>query len=135
MSGRLVGEVLNHAPTDLRPLDFMVLIALAEAAHDKDRTARHDSSAESLAYRVRPPSTPSSIRNSLQRLKERGLIRPVIARPSRGQQQNWIITKLSEHHRDGTPLASPDVVTLRPAVSVTARSDANYHPQPVENRS
>lgn len=99
MSGRIVGEILRHAPDDLPRLDFIVLICLAEDAHDKDRTARGDCSDAVLAYKAR--STPGSVRNALQRLKERALIRPVYARVHRGQQQNWVITKLSDYHREG----------------------------------
>lgn len=113
MSGRIVGEVLHHAPEDLPRLDFLVLIALAEDARDKDRMAADECSAEVLAYKVR--STPSSVRNALKRLKDRALIRPVHAKVSRGHQQNWIITKLSDYHREGAriiPLkASPHSVT------------------------
>ena len=99
MSGRIVGEVLHHAPDDLPRLDFTVLICLAEDAHDKDRTARNECSDAILAYKAR--STPSSVRNALQRLKKRALIRPVHTRVHKGQQQNWTITKLSDYHREG----------------------------------
>ena len=99
MSGRIVGEVLHHAPDDLPTLDFKVLICLAEDAHDKDRTAANECSDTILAYKAR--STPGSVRQALKRLKERGLIRPVHARVYRGQQQNWVITKLSSYHREG----------------------------------
>lgn len=99
MSGRIVGEVMHHAPDDLPKLDLLVLIALAEDAHDKDRTARKECSAEAIAYKVR--STPSSVRNALKRLKDRALIRPVHAKVSRGHQQNWAITPLSSYHREG----------------------------------
>lgn len=102
MSGRIVGEVLNHAPADLRPLDLLVLVSLAESAHDKDRTARAESSAEAIAYRVR--STPSSVRNSLLRLKQRALIRPVHDKVHRGHAQNWIVSPLSSYHREGALL-------------------------------
>jgi hypothetical protein len=99
MSGRIVGEVLDHAPDDLRPLDFRVLIALAEDAFDSDRTARKRCSAEELAYRAR--STPGSVRQALVRLRERALIRPVHTKVGPGRQQNWVIAQLSSHHREG----------------------------------
>jgi hypothetical protein len=99
VSGRIVGEVLHHAPDDLPPLDFRVLICLAEDAHDKDRTAANECSAEILAYKAR--STPASVRQALKRLKDRALIRPVHSKVHRGQQQNWVITKLSSYHREG----------------------------------
>jgi hypothetical protein len=94
-----VGEVLHHAPDDLPKLDFVVLICLAEDAHDKDRTARNECSDAILAYKAR--STPASVRQALKRLKDRALIRPVHAKVHRGLQQNWVITKLSDYHREG----------------------------------
>lgn len=99
MSGRIVGEILHHAPADLPRLDFIVLVCLAEDAHDKDRTARNECSDSVLAYKAR--STPASVRQALKRLKDRALIRPVHTRVYRGQQQNWTITKLSSYHREG----------------------------------
>lgn len=99
MSGRIVHEVMHHAPEDLPRLDFTVLLALAEDAHDNDRTARKECSDALIAYKIR--STPSSVRNALQRLKERALIRPVHTKVHKGQQQNWTITKLSSYHREG----------------------------------
>lgn len=99
MSGRIVGEVLHHAPDDLTPLDFRVLICLAEDAHDKDRTARNECSAEILAYKAR--STPASVRQALKRLKDRALIRPVHSTVHTGKQQNWVLAKLSSYHREG----------------------------------
>lgn len=102
MSGRLVGEVLRYAPADLRPLDLLVLVSLAESAHDRDRTARRDSSADAIAYRVR--STPGYVRQCLIRLKQRGIIRPEHDRTYRGRAQNWILTDLSDYHREGATL-------------------------------
>lgn len=112
MSGRIVGEVLDHAPDDLRRLDFDVLIALAEDAFDSDRTARKRCSSDELAYRVR--STPGSVRNALTRLQKRGLIRPVHKVVGPGRQQNWIVSKLSSYHREGAriiPLTRNQEVT------------------------
>lgn len=105
MSGRMVGEVLDHAPNDLRPLDLLVLVALAEAAHESDRTAIKNSSADAIAYRIR--STPGSVRNSLSRLKSRGLIRPKHNKIHTGQSQNWTLTKLSSYHREATITPDP----------------------------
>lgn len=107
MSGRIVGEVLNHAPADVKGLDLLVLVSLAETAHDKDRTASDgDQTAEAIAYRVR--STPSSVRNALARLSRRGLIRPVLARVGPGKAQNWVIPKLSDYHREGAQIIPID---------------------------
>lgn len=97
MSGRLVGEVLNNAPTDLPMLDRFVLTALAEAAPDRDRTARYNASADAIADRI--GSTPGSVRNALTRLKDRGLITPVHAHVRRGKSQEWTLTRLTTHHR------------------------------------
>lgn len=102
----MVGEVLDHAPNDLRPLDLLVLVALAEAAHDKDRTAIKNSSADAIAYRVR--STPGSVRNALLRLKGRGLIRPKHSKIHTGQSQNWTLAKLSSYHREAMIRPDPD---------------------------
>lgn len=100
VSGRLVEEVLDYAPDDLPKLDLLVLVALAAEARDTDRTAKgKHTGAEAIARRVR--STPSSVSNALGRLRQRALIRPVHAKVHRGQQQNWIITKLSDYHREG----------------------------------
>jgi hypothetical protein len=102
--------VFRHAPDDLPKLDFLVLLALAEDAHDKDRTAANECSAENLAYKVR--STSGSVRQALMRLKNRGLIRPVHSRVGPGKQQNWTVTKLSSYHREGgrtTPDDPPNV--------------------------
>jgi hypothetical protein len=114
MSGRIVGEVFDHAPDDLRRLDFDVLLALAEDAFDSDRTARRRCSADELAYRVR--STPGSIRQALARLKARGLIRPVHKAVGPGRQQNWTIPQLSSYHREGAriiPLTRDPEITRR----------------------
>jgi hypothetical protein len=98
MSGRLVAEVQQYAPTDLRPLDFMVLTALAQLAKDTDRIARYGCGASQLAELVRPTSTPSSIGNALARLTSRGLIRPLL-KARRGLHQEYEIARLAEHHR------------------------------------
>lgn len=81
-------------------------MSLAESAHDNDRTARKDSSAESIAYRVR--STPGSVRNVLTKLRMRGLIKPVHKKVHTGQSQNWIINQLAGYHRDATIRDPPE---------------------------
>ena len=98
--------MLNHAPGDLKPLELLVLVALAESAHDTDRTAIKDSSADAIAYRVR--STPGSVRNVLVKLRMRGLIRPVHSKVHKGQTQNWIVAHLSSHHREAQIRPDPD---------------------------
>jgi hypothetical protein len=95
VSGRLVGEVLKYAPYDLTPTELLVLIALAESAHDRDRIARYHASAEHLANLIRSPS-PASIRNVLARLTARALIVPLIEKCHRGVAQQYEITHMSE---------------------------------------
>lgn len=105
MSGRLVGEVLQYAPIDLRMLDRFVLVALAESANDKDRIARHNSSGDAIATRI--CSTPSSVRNALGRLRQRGLIVPQLDRTKPGQSQEWRLVQLDQTHRVSTWNAQP----------------------------
>lgn len=100
MSGRLVGEVLDHAPLDLTLLERLVLIALAETARDTDRTARYKASADAIADRI--GSTPGSVRNTLGSLKARALIAPLHEKPRRGKSQEWRLTKLTAASRRAT---------------------------------
>lgn len=101
MSGRLVGEVLDHAPQDLTPAARLVLIALAADARDTDRIARFKSSVDALAYRTN--LAPGSIRNVLSELVARGLIRPLIKHVHRGgKHQEYELAKLANHHRFAT---------------------------------
>lgn len=93
----MVGEVLTNAPADLTHLELLVLVALAETAPDRDRIARHGAGADDLADKVR--STPGSVRNTLQRLKSRGLIEPLFEKPRKGLSQNYRITRLQPAHR------------------------------------
>lgn len=99
MSGRIVGEILEHAPADLTPGQLLTLVALAEAAHDRDRVARNNSGTVDLSRRTR--ITPGGIRNILGQLAKRGLIRPLL--PTRdilgGRCQQYEITRLDRHHR------------------------------------
>lgn len=90
---------MRYAPADLARLDLLVLVAIAERAHDTDRTARKGASVDNLAYLCR--TTQPSIRNALGRLRQRGLIKPVHTQARRGIQQNWVITELSDYHREG----------------------------------
>lgn len=109
MSGRLVREVLDHAPVDLTHLELLVLVALAEAAPEKDRTARHGATVEQLADKVR--STPGSVKNTLSRLRTRGLIVPLYAKPRKGLAQNYRIPTMTPGTRravlNGTPPDDP----------------------------
>ena len=97
MSGRLVGEVLDHAPIDLTPLELLVLVALAETARDTTRTATYGANADTLADRCR--STPGSIRNALLRLRHRGLIVALHDKPRKGLAQEYRIPKMTAETR------------------------------------
>ena len=98
MSGRLVGEVLDHAPADLTTAELLVLIAIAESAKDADRTARYRVSVEDLSWRTRLKA--GTIRNALSTLVNRGLLRPLVERVSRGgKHQEYAIARLDEGHR------------------------------------
>lgn len=97
MSGRMVGEVLKHAPDDLTQLELLVLVALAEAAAEKDRTARYDVGSDHLAFKVR--STPGTVKNAIRSLKDRGLIVPLFEKPRRGLAQNYRIPKMTDATR------------------------------------
>jgi hypothetical protein len=101
MSGRLVGEVLRYAPESLRAAEFLVLIVLAENAHDHDRVARLG--AAEIAHRAR--LSPGGTRNALSSLAARALIQPMISKLARGRSQDYKLHPLSEYHR--RPIASP----------------------------
>jgi len=99
MSGRLVREVLEHAPNTLSRLELLVLVSLAESANDHTRTTYGaQSAAVVIAHRVR--STPATVRNALGALRQRALIKPIHAQAHRGQAQQYILTELHEYHRD-----------------------------------
>ncbi len=99
MSGRLVKEVLENAPSTLSRLELLVLVSIAEAAHDHDRTTRGDKAAASvIAYRVR--SSIPSVRNALGALRTRALVKPLHERTRPGLAQQYVLTELHEWHRD-----------------------------------
>ena len=97
MSGRIVGNVLDHAPDDLRPAEFLTLIALAEDARERDRLARF-SDLHTLVRRTR--LGPGTIRNALSELVRRGLIKPTKGRVRTGTHQEYVLTELLEGHRE-----------------------------------
>lgn len=100
MSGRLVGEVLDHAPEDLTVAERFVYAALAEAARDKDRIARYKCSSADLAHRTGLKE--GTVRNALTELAGRGLIRRLIAKTHKGaggKHQEYELCKLGAHHR------------------------------------
>jgi predicted transcriptional regulator len=98
VSGRIVGEVLDNAPTDLTNAELLVLLAIAEDARDRDRLASY-SDTESLVRRSR--QKPGTVRNALSNLVARGLVTPVHDRVHRGgKHQEYKVTKLEPHHRN-----------------------------------
>lgn len=101
MSGRIVGEILDNAPTDLTLSEHMVLLAIGEDARDRDRLARY-SDLESLTRRTR--LKPGTIRNALTELKARGLLEPQRKTTHRGGfgHQEYVVTPLNENHRNAT---------------------------------
>lgn len=100
MSGRIVGEVLDNAPGDLRPAEFLCLIVVAEDARDRDRRAAY-SDVESVARRTR--LKPGTVRNALSQLVTRGLLVPIHDKVHRGgQHQEYTVIRLNGHHRDTT---------------------------------
>lgn len=115
MSGRIVGEVLDHAPEDLTILELAVLVALAEVANDRTRLATYKTSAEQIAHRVR--STPSSVKSALFRLRHRGLIVGLHDKPRRGLAQEYSIPKLHEATRravlNGMTTINPETTPKR----------------------
>lgn len=100
MSGRIVGEILENAPTDLTTAERFVLVTIGEDARDRDRIAQY-SDVETLAYRT--CLKPGTVRNALSELARRALIEPLIERVHRGgKHQEYRIPKLEPHHRNAT---------------------------------
>jgi DNA-binding MarR family transcriptional regulator len=100
VSGRLVGEVLKYAPSDLTQLELLVLVSLAESTKGTDRIARFYASNDHIADRVR--STPASVRNVIAKLVQRGLIVPQIEKCHRGVAQQYEIPKMTDATRRAT---------------------------------
>jgi DNA-binding MarR family transcriptional regulator len=97
MSGRIVGEVLDHAPEDLTTGELLVLIAIGEDARDRDRRANF-SDLETLINRTR--LKPGTVRNALSSLAQRGIIVPQLERVHRGgAHQEYVVSKLGPGHR------------------------------------
>lgn len=97
MSGRIVGEVLDHAPEDLTTAELLVLIAIGEDARDRDRRANF-SDLETLVTRTR--LKPGTVRNALSTLAGRALIVPQLERVHRGgAHQEYVVSKLNHGHR------------------------------------
>lgn len=121
MSGKLVEEVLEYAPADLRPAELMVYLVLAENARDKTRRA----SIVDLDIARKARVSLSSVYKAQTVLRARGLIRsvhPTGERRRNGWTQAYILTTLAPHHRNATvrpesPRSTHKVVTKRPAQS------------------
>lgn len=97
MSGRIVGEVGEHAPDDLTPSERLVLVFIAEDARERDRRAQY-SDLETLVRKTR--LKPGTVRNALSELVRRGILTPQLQRVSRGgKHQEYVVAKLDEHHR------------------------------------
>lgn len=92
VSGRLVGEVLDNAPTDLRPAELLVLIVLAEDARDTSRRSRY-SDVASICHRAR--LAPGTARNALSELVARGLLIPLHQRARIGLHQEYELASLT----------------------------------------
>lgn len=105
MSGRLVGEVLHYAPADLTPLERLVLVALAEAAPDRDRIARYHVGSDDLADKT--GTHPSTVKKAMAELVRRGLVVTLIEKPRRGVAQNYRITRLTEATRRAVLRVAP----------------------------
>lgn len=97
MSGRIVGEVFDNAPADLRPAERLVFLALAEDARDDDRLAKY-SDVSTLVRRT--CLAPGTVRNALAELARRCLIKPTTGRAHIGRHQVWHLTHLEPHHRE-----------------------------------
>lgn len=99
MSGRIVGEILDHAPEDLTLAELLVLVAVGEDARDRDRLARY-SDLEQLVRRTR--LKPGTTKNALSELVRRGLLKPAGGPAHKGRHQEYRVTELYEHHRQAT---------------------------------
>lgn len=96
MSGVIVREVLECAPTDLNATQLLVFVALAEDARTGDRTAKY-SSTDTLVKLTR--RSPSAVKHALGDLTARGLIKPLHA-ARRGRVQHYYIEQLHDYHRE-----------------------------------
>lgn len=99
MSGRIVGEILDNAPTDLTPAERLVFVAIGEDARDRDRLARYSDLA---TLTDRTQLQPGTVRNALAALAGRALIKPAHQKPRRGLHQEWHVTHLGPQHRNAT---------------------------------
>lgn len=100
MSGRIVGEVLDHAPEDLTQAELLTLVAVAEDARDKDRVSTY-SDVETLVRRTR--LKPGTVRNALSNLCRRALLEPLVGRVQRGgKHQEYKVARLTRDHRNAT---------------------------------
>ena len=100
MSGRIVGEILDHAPSDLTTAERLVLVTIGENARDTTRHAE-GCDVDTLAWRT--CLKPGTVRNALSELVRRCLITPTVERVYRGgKHQEYDVAKLYPHHREAT---------------------------------
>ena len=100
MSGRIVGEVFEHAPEDLTQAQMMVLLSIAEQANEKTRIAKFRTSLVHLERRTRLKR--GTLKNALGELVRRGLIARQFERGQIGTVQHYRVAELLEHHRNAT---------------------------------
>lgn len=96
MSGRIVREVLDCAPRDLKLAEMLVYIVLAEEARDRTRTVCLPAEVISHRSRVRL----GTVYNALSELVGRGLLRRGEKAAHKGMTQRYTLTKLEPFHRE-----------------------------------
>jgi hypothetical protein len=97
VSGRIVREVLEHAPADLTAAEMLVYITLAEEARDRGRSACVP--ADRIAFRAR--LSVGTVYKALGELGRRGLILGQ-NRARLGTTQRYTLVALVEGHRKVT---------------------------------
>ncbi len=102
MSGKLVGEVLDAAPSDLAARAVLVLVAIAENANDDTRTGWPGR--DLIARRAR--CTPRHVDEIIAGLEERGCLQR-LGGGHNGQRARYRIPPL---HAKGEPQSSPNSV-------------------------
>lgn len=141
MSIALVAEVRDYAPADCTPAERLVLVWVADAAHDEDRIVNGRAipartcwmSAETLAARVGVSA--SSLGRVLQRLRDRGLeVRASRAKP--GQVTVYRLPELAPAAVRRSPqagMAGPQSGRWSDESPATART--TVRPEPEVNRN
>jgi hypothetical protein len=100
MSGRIVGQVLDHAPKDLTLAQMMVFVSVAEDARERTRLASY-SDVTALVRRSR--CARGTVDNALSELCRRGLLIRQLEKVHRGgYHQEYVVAPLAPHHREAT---------------------------------